>query len=67
MTLVDLITTPTPLTPQVSFSPIGVLLIHGRSIPEDGSLFYEDLLDWVQLYKQNPVTNTVFVVDRVPE
>ena len=63
MTLNDLLITPTPHTPQVSFSPNGEMLIRGRSIPEDGGLFYEDLMDWVEAYKQNPAINTVFVID----
>jgi len=50
-------------TPLVSFSPIGEMLIRGRSIPEDGSLFYEDLFDWVQAYSLNIAIKTVFTID----
>jgi len=63
MTVNELFIDPTPKTPLVSFKPNGELIIHGRSIPEDGALFYETLYDWLEKYMLNPATNTVFIID----
>jgi len=37
-------------TPAISLDPKGTIKIEGRSIPEDASLFFEDLLAWVGEY-----------------
>ena len=38
---------PTQKTPYVLLDPHGKIKFKGRSIPEDVSLFYEDILDWI--------------------
>ena len=38
---------PTQKTPYVLLDPSGKIRFKGRSIPEDVSLFYEDILDWI--------------------
>lgn len=52
----------TPKTPQVIFKPDGELFFQGRSFPEDGVLFFDSLFDWLDQYKLNPATNTVFTI-----
>ena len=49
---------PTPKTPYVLLDPSGVIKFKGRSIPEDVSLFYEDILDWVIAYAASPSSQT---------
>lgn len=42
---------PSRSTPEVSFDPIGnVLVIRGQSYPENAFAFYEPLLSWVDVY-----------------
>lgn len=45
---------PTQKTPYVLLDPSGRIKFKGRSIPEDVSLFYEDILDWVIAYASSP-------------
>lgn len=45
---------PTPKTPYVLLDPEGEIIFKGRSIPEDVSLFYEDILDWIIAYVADP-------------
>ncbi len=49
---------PTQKTPYVLLDPSGKLKFKGRSIPEDVSLFYEDILDWVIAYASTPASRT---------
>ena len=37
-------------TPAIKLDPKGHIKIQGRSIPEDASIFYEGILDWVKNY-----------------
>lgn len=43
----------TSKNPEIDFKP-GVLLISGRSIPEDSISFYEPVIKWVETYIKNP-------------
>ena len=46
-------------TPEVLFdSETGVLLLKGRSIPENSIEFYKPLNDWIDLYASKPSTKT---------
>lgn len=46
-------------TPQIDFDHnTGELLLSGRSIPENAAKVYEDLLNWVNLYKVHPKRTT---------
>jgi hypothetical protein len=54
---------PTKKTPFVWFLPSGKLTLKGRSIPEDGSLFFEPLYDWVREYLKNPNESTVLTIE----
>lgn len=47
-------------TPSIDFdSQTGVLLLKGRSIPENSIEFYKPLNDWLDLYAQEPHNATV--------
>ena len=49
----------TKKTPEVNFNANGVLVLKGRSIPEDPSKFFDVLHTWALNYSTNPqkVTN----------
>jgi len=49
---------PTQKTPYVLLDPAGKIRFKGRSIPEDVSLFYEDILDWIVNYSTTPAPYT---------
>jgi len=50
----------TPKTPNVSFDhDKGILLLKGRSIPENSIEFYKPLVDWLEKYASNPKGKTV--------
>jgi hypothetical protein len=49
---------PTQKTPFVLLDPSGLIRFKGRSIPEDVSLFYEDILDWIIAYASSPPAKT---------
>jgi len=50
----------TPKTPSITFdSKEGVFEIKGRSIPENSVEFYKPLVDWLDNYKQTPLSKTV--------
>jgi hypothetical protein len=50
----------TAKTPTVKFdSAEGVFEIKGRSIPENSVEFYKPLVDWLDIYKESPLTKTV--------
>ncbi len=53
----------TDKTPFVWFMPSGELTIKGRSIPEDGTEFYENLFEWVQNYILDPRPLTIFSIE----
>jgi len=38
----------------------GILELSGRSLPEDVTLFYQQILDWIDEYIKNPNDKTVF-------
>ena len=48
----------TKKTPKVSLDPDGKIELGGRSIPEDASKFYEDILSWVIDYCNSPKDTT---------
>ncbi len=41
-------------TPFVSLDPVGLIKIEGRSIPEDASLFFDDIVLWIEEYIKLP-------------
>jgi len=49
---------PTQKTPYVLLDPSGKIKFKGRSIPEDVSLFYEDILDWIIAFASSPPAHT---------
>jgi hypothetical protein len=49
---------PTQKTPYVLLDPTGRIKFKGRSIPEDVSLFYEDILDWIIAFASSPPDHT---------
>jgi hypothetical protein len=48
----------TKKTPEVTLDPSGKIRMGGRSIPEDASKFYEDILAWVMEYSSSPKETT---------
>lgn len=51
----------TPKSPRVDFNAeTGVLLISGRSIPENAREFYRPLIEWIEKYNTEPKQQTVF-------
>ena len=54
---------PTQKTPYVLLDPTGKIKFKGRSIPEDVSLFYEDILDWIIAFASSPPSFTVVDIE----
>lgn len=53
----------TPKTPTVEFSANkGVLLLKGRSIPENSIEFYKPLINWIENYSTSAPSKTVLNV-----
>lgn len=48
----------TKKTPEVTLDPSGKIRMGGRSIPEDASKFFEDILAWVMEYSASPKETT---------
>ena len=53
----------TKKTPNVLLDPSGRIRIGGRSIPEDASKFYDDILNWVLDYCHTPSDSTVVDIE----
>ena len=53
----------TKKTPGVSLDPAGKIALDGRSIPEDASKFFQDILNWVIDYCNNPKESTTVDVE----
>lgn len=53
----------TKKTPEVSFNVDGRLKISGRSIPEDATVFYDTLFEWIFFYCQEPGNMTTLDVE----
>ena len=46
-------------TPEIDFDPDeGVLILKGKSTPENATKIYEPVLDWIKEYIKNPVEKT---------
>lgn len=51
----------TPDTPYIHLDPKnGIFDFIGNSIPENVNMFYEPILNWLDLYIENPNRKTVF-------
>jgi len=46
-------------TPTVLLDRDGIIKIEGRSIPEDASLFFVDIMEWIEKYLSFPKEKTV--------
>lgn len=44
----------TAKTPTIELNPSGVLVLEGRSIPEDSIEFYKPVVDWLTEYAKSP-------------
>jgi len=53
----------TKRTPNVLLDPSGRIRIGGRSIPEDASKFYDNILNWVLDYCHTPSDSTVVDIE----
>ena len=50
-------------TPSVVFNPdSGVLLIHGRSIPEHPEKFFQPIIEWLERYLSTNPTSVLFKI-----
>lgn len=49
---------PTSKTPYVLLDSNGRIKFRGRSIPEDVTLFYDEILEWVRAYSNEPAPST---------
>lgn len=48
-------------TPKAEFdSATGVLVLEGRSFPENVASFYDPIMEWLYSYRQSPQPKTVF-------
>jgi len=54
---------PTSKTPYVLLDPEGKITFRGRSIPEDVSIFYEQVVDWIRDYCSSPASLTSLEVE----
>ena len=50
-------------TPNVLLDPSGRIRIGGRSIPEDASKFYDNILNWILDYCHTPSDSTVVDIE----
>lgn len=41
----------------------GIFSIKGKSVPEDGKVFYEPILNWLENYAQQPLPETHLMFD----
>lgn len=49
----------TPKTPSVTFDAVqGILVIKGRSIPENSVEFYRPMMEWLDKYSAQPTKKT---------
>jgi hypothetical protein len=55
--------TATSLTPSIRFEQLGIMEIHGKSIPENSDEFWAPVIDWFKKYMNAPAEKTVFRVD----
>ncbi|HEY9489164.1 MAG TPA: DUF1987 domain-containing protein [Chryseosolibacter sp.] len=39
----------------------GIMELSGRSLPEDSTTFYKQVLDWIEVYASDPNPSTTFV------
>ena len=39
----------------------GIMELSGRSLPEDSTTFYKQVLDWIEVYANDPNPSTTFV------
>ena len=55
--------TATSLTPSIRFEQLGIMEIHGKSIPENSDEFWAPVIDWFKKYMNAPAEKTIFRVD----
>ncbi len=53
----------TKKTPEVRFHTDGRLKISGRSIPEDPTMFYDQLFEWIYFFCQDPPSSNITTLD----
>ncbi len=46
-------------TPLIELNRNGKMIITGRSIPENGFIFYQPVFNWIEEYSQRPVSKTI--------
>jgi len=54
---------PTSKTPYVLLDSSGVIKFRGRSIPEDVSVFYDEIVEWITDYCNAPAPHTQIDVE----
>jgi len=48
----------TSITPEVILYPEGIIRMKGQLIPENASVFFNDVTEWVNKYLENPADTT---------
>ncbi|HSH50768.1 MAG TPA: DUF1987 domain-containing protein [Bacteroidales bacterium] len=57
-----LIIKPTDDTPLINLDPdTGEMIFSGNSLPENASLFYEPVINWLDMYNHHPHMRTNFI------
>jgi len=47
-------------TPKIIFDPENEIFeISGRSLPEDATVFYDPIIEWLKNYAKNPLSKTI--------
>lgn len=47
-------------TPKIIFDPENdIFEISGRSLPEDATVFYDPIIEWLKNYARNPLSKTI--------
>ncbi|MDY0199679.1 MAG: DUF1987 domain-containing protein [Bacteroidales bacterium] len=55
---------PTEITPKVIFDKgKGTFVLQGKCLPEDAKKFFSPIIEWFDLYLQQPNNQTDFLVD----
>lgn len=61
--LTNLLITETKSSPKVKLDTTGELLLEGKSMPDNGIIFFKPILDWVQSYTSEKSPKTVLTLN----
>jgi len=55
----DLKIAATNKTPLIELNQNGKMILSGRSIPENGFIFYQPVFNWIEEYSSHPISKTI--------